>query len=401
MTTVAAPPPTPAFDPDYFPARLNAPLNAGRYRIRRKLGEGVSSSSWIVYDENGERGYKYLAAKILTVDATKRHGTGQMRELEFMKEIREWKDSDHLPLLRDHFVERGPRGEHLCLVMDLYSTSVSALRRSAPHKALPPYMTRNIIMMLVEALVQLHSMRIVHTDVKLDNLLLGSALHSSDEDLDRFLESHPAETDGSFELDGETYPIIKSQPIPHGYSWDTSAFEAELMLIYLVDYGQAQRAGEQPTTDCFGAYALRAPEVILQSDFGPGLDIWAVGCITFELLVGRWLFHPEEGEDWSLEDDHLAKMMEMTGQRFPAPMLERAKRRKDFFDDAGNLLRISELIPISLETAMANYNVPGLSEDEIKKAADFIRACLRFDYSERATAEELQDHAFLADAFRC
>lgn len=56
---------------------------------------------------------------------------------------------------------------------------------------------------------------------------------------------------------------------------------------------------------------------------------------------------------------------------------------------------------MSLETAMANYKVPGLAEDEIKKAADFIRACLRFDYKERATAEELKGHAFLADAFRC
>lgn len=67
----------------------------------------------------------------------------------------------------------------------------------------------------------------------------------------------------------------------------------------------------------------------------------------------------------------------------------------------GNLRRISDLIPVSLETAMANYKVPGLAEDEIKKAADFIRACLRFDYKERATAEELKGHAFLADAFRC
>ena len=86
-----------------------------------------------------------------------------MRELEFLKEIEAQGNTDHLPLLRDSFTERGPRGEHLCLVMDLYSTSVSALRRSAPHKALPPYMVRNIVMMLVEALAQLQKMRIVHT----------------------------------------------------------------------------------------------------------------------------------------------------------------------------------------------------------------------------------------------
>jgi len=57
----------------------------------------------------------------------------------------------------------------------------------------------------------------------------------------------------------------------------------------------AQWAGKQPTVDTFSAPALRAPEIILRSDFGPKIDIWAVGCLTFELLVGRWLFDPEDG----------------------------------------------------------------------------------------------------------
>ena len=55
--------------------------------------------------------------------------------------------------------------------------------------------------------------------------------------------------------------------------------------------------------------------------------------------MGHWLFNPEAGEDWSMEDDHLAKMMELTGQRFPPSMLERAKRRNEYFDDAGTSLR--------------------------------------------------------------
>jgi serine/threonine-protein kinase SRPK3 len=44
----------PNFDPDYFPARLNVTLNAGQYKILRKLGEGVSSSSWLVHNDKGE-----------------------------------------------------------------------------------------------------------------------------------------------------------------------------------------------------------------------------------------------------------------------------------------------------------------------------------------------------------
>lgn len=57
---------------------------------------------------------------------------------------------------------------------------------------------------------------------------------------------------------------------------------------------------------------------------------------TFELLVGRWLFQPEDGgEDWRLEDDHLAKMMELTGDTFSSSMLERAHFRDEYFDESG------------------------------------------------------------------
>lgn len=57
---------------------------------------------------------------------------------------------------------------------------------------------------------------------------------------------------------------------------------------------------------------------------------------AFELLTGRWLFHPEDGgEDWSIEEDHLAKMLELTGERFSDAMLQRSHRRDDYFDKAG------------------------------------------------------------------
>lgn len=107
--------------------------------------------------------------------------------------------------------------------------------------------------------------------------------------------------------------------------------------------------------DEFSAYSLRAPELLVYSDFSPKIDIWAVGCLvsdihtlyslitspqTFELLVGKWLFAPEEAPDqsWTRDDDHLAKMQELTGERFSAKCLARANRRSEFFDDNGMLL---------------------------------------------------------------
>lgn len=101
-------------------------------------------------------------------------------------------------------------------------------------------------------------------------------------------------------------------------------------------------------------------------------------------------------------------MMELTGERFSSAFLERSKSRDEYFDAsgesfqaltvvdypysndlAGSLLRIHELYPTSLEDAMANYNVP---QRVIIPAATFIRACLRFDPTERASAKELQMH---------
>ncbi len=64
-----------------------------------------------------------------------------------------------------------------------------------------------------------------------------------------------------------------------------------------------------------------------------------------------------------------------------------------------NLRNIPGLIAITLESAMANYKVPGLCENDIMEASDFIRACLKFDYTERATAKDLIRHPFAVNAF--
>lgn len=78
-------------------------------------------------------------------------------------------------------------------------------------RALPPCMMRNVISMVVDALAQLHATNIVHTDVKLDNLLFGSSLYPMGADLQRYLDPNPAQ------VEGECYPVIRSQPIPNHY----------------------------------------------------------------------------------------------------------------------------------------------------------------------------------------
>jgi serine/threonine-protein kinase SRPK3 len=56
---------------------------------------------------------------------------------------------------------------------------------------------------------------------------------------------------------------------------------------------------------------------------------------TFELLTGRWLFMPQGGQTWRVEDDHLAKMIELTGENFCDKMLSRSRKRDEYFDESG------------------------------------------------------------------
>jgi len=54
-------------------------------------------------------------------------------------------------------------------------------------------------------------------------------------------------------------------------------------------------------------------------------------------------------------------------------------------DGAGNLLRIDELILVSIEDALANYGVK-----DIGPTSQFVRDYLRFDPDERLSIQEIQ-----------
>ncbi|KAJ3903790.1 kinase-like domain-containing protein [Lentinula edodes] len=243
---------------------------------------------------------------------------------------------ERVPILLDHFTVTGPGGDrrHFCLVQNLYSTFVSALRCSSPTNSLPVYMVCHLIYMALQGLTALYSLDIIHTDIKPDNILIHNLDYSDEERSTKFLAVNPVETleNGS----------PKTQHIPHRWTYKSL-------------------------------------------DFSPAVDIWAIGYLTFELLVGRCLFYPEGGkelESWSVEDDHLAKMMELTGQQ----------RDKDFEKDGDLLRRVHDLKPpIILEEALRRNSdseskiPPGSTDHCIVLVTDFIERCLKLDHNDRAT----------------
>lgn len=137
---------------------------------------------------------------------------------------------------------------------------------------------------------------------------------------------------------------------------------------------------------------------------------------VFELLTGAWLFQPTEGETWSVQDEHLANMLENTGySAFPPALLEKARWKAKYLKDdgmfslarcstlyaqfgyTGTLLNIDELLPVSLEQAFGAYKT--ISERQAREASDFIRCCITLDPAQRPSATQLMKHAYLRSAF--
>jgi serine/threonine protein kinase len=74
-------------------------------------------------------------------------------------------------------------------------------------------------------------------------------------------------------------------------------------VLKLCDFGSAKRIirGEANVSYICSRY-YRAPELIFgATDYGQHIDVWSLGCVIAELLLGQPLFPGESGVDQLVE----------------------------------------------------------------------------------------------------
>ena len=70
-------------------------------------------------------------------------------------------------------------------------------------------------------------------------------------------------------------------------------------ILKLCDFGSAKQLikGEANVSYICSRY-YRAPELIFgNSNYGPYIDVWSVGCVIAELMLGQPIFPGESGVD--------------------------------------------------------------------------------------------------------
>ncbi|XP_070765803.1 SRSF protein kinase 3 [Enoplosus armatus] len=358
----------------YHPVQIGDIFNR-RYQVVSKLSWGYFSTVWLCLDLRlGRR----VAVKVLKSGA----GFAQagQDELALLRcasgPVSRHPSSQRIVQLLDEFKLAGVNGVHMCLVLELLGPDLRSWQLCFGNPGLMRPSVKKILTQVLQGLDYLHTQcKIIHTDIKPENILLCLQEQS--------YKVPVGDRSSSSVLPGkETKSTEKEQVNPHSLKEIT---------VKIADLGNScwvyKHFCEEIQTRQY-----RSLEVLLGSEYGPPADIWSVACMAFELVTRDSLFEPKASESISLEEDHIAQIMELLGKIPPAVALS-GKYSAEYFSRRGDLRHVGPLRLWSLyDVLVEKYH---FLLEEASGFSDFLLRMLDYHPERRATAAQCLRHPWL------
>ncbi|CAH6776445.1 cyclin-dependent kinase 3 [Phodopus roborovskii] len=195
-----------------------------------KIGEGTYG---VVYKAKNKETGQLVALKKIRLDAeTEGVPSTAIREISLLKELK------HPNIVQ--LLDVAHREKKLYLVFELLTQDLKKYMDSTPTSQLPLHVVKSYLSQLLQGLNFCHCHRVIHRDLKPQNLLID-----------------------------------------------------EFGAIKLADFGLARAFGVPMRTYTHEVVTLwyRAPEILLGSKFySTAVDVWSTGCIFAEMVTGKPLF---------------------------------------------------------------------------------------------------------------
>mmetsp|Transcript_69384 Transcript_69384/g.206681 ORF Transcript_69384/g.206681 Transcript_69384/m.206681 type:complete len:616 (-) Transcript_69384:21-1868(-) len=415
----------------------------GRYRVLSKLGAGAFSTVWLCADErsqNSDDGPELVAMKVCK---SKKSVTEQALDEIALLERLQAPGSDRVVQMRGHFWHSGPNGRHKCMVFEVMGENLLTLVKHFDYNGLPVPMVKRITRHTLVGLAYIHSRGVIHTDVKLENVLVqrhdlqlmmqeGRKAHrafteqkslvgglsksqkkrlkkkqksaaakeaeagaaATDKAGDKAAEGEAQEEEADAEAAAEKAAAEAcGRPVPPvRQRARLDSLTLDKVFAKLADFGNGCRA-DRKVTDDIQTRQYRSPEIIVGADWDVTADVWSAACMFFELLTGDFLFDPRSSKDWSRDEDHLALMIELLGSHPPKEWVMSGKYAKEFFLNSGKLKHIKKLKFWQLPEVLAEkYKMATAEAEEI---ADFLLPMLSWEPARRQSAAEALQHQWL------
>ena len=321
----------------------------GRYEVCRELGVGTFGKVYKCLDAKHK---DVVALKV--VRRIRKYRESARIEASILSDVysRQKKErSNFIVKMYSHFELDG----YYCMVFERLGVSLYDFLRSQDHKGLPMMCVRDIAWQMIAGVAFLHRMRLIHTDLKLENILL---VHS--------------------DADDYTYPDGSRVRIPR------------LWRVKIIDFGGATYDDERKSST-INTRQYRGPEVTLELGWSFPSDIWSLGCMIAEVYTGDLLF----ATHGNLE--HLALMERCLGP-FPNFVLKSPVFTK-YFRSRDCSVRVSELSSSSQEHVNAMPILADLFQrqpgDATSGVVELLEGLLQLNPAKRITAQQaLEDERF-------
>ncbi|KAJ3412249.1 dual specificity protein kinase kns1 [Chytridiales sp. JEL 0842] len=335
----------------HYIVRVNDDLTP-RYKIMRLLGQGTFGKVVEAYDRT-----KKIRVAIKIIRAVQKYRDASKIEMKVLNAL---KVNDPYNQKRCiHLMGYFDYRNHICMVFELLSQSVFDFLKANEFHPFPTWQIQSFSAQIIEAVAFLHNLRLIHTDLKPENIML--------------------EDNSCRVIAAKHYPYKVRRELLH-------------TRIRLIDFGSAIFE-EDYHSSVVSTRHYRAPEIILGLGWSFPCDMWSVGCIMVEFFTGDALFQTHD----NLE--HLA-MMEVVFGKLPDSMIKSlsGKESAKYFRPNGTVNW-----PTAQTTRASRKYVKKLQPidhllrpyDELTMHfLDLVKRLLTYDPKERITAREALQHPF-------
>jgi len=315
-----------------------------RYEILKVIGKGSFGSVIKAYDHKTQ---VHVALKIIRNE--KRFHRQAAEEVRILEHLRKQDKENTYNII--HMLEHFQFRNHMCITFELLSINLYELIKKNKFQGFSLQLVRKFAHSMLQCLESLYRNKIIHCDLKPENVLLKQQGRSGIKVID----------------------------------FGSSCYEHQRIYTYIQ------------------SRFYRAPEVVLGARYGMPIDMWSFGCILSELLTGYPLF---PGED---EGDQLACVIEVLGMP-PERLLTSSKRAKNFISSKGypryctvTNLPDGSTVLTGGRSRHGKTRGPPASKDFVTALKgcddplfiDFLKKCLEWDPNQRMIPSQALRHPWL------